>query len=41
MGYKNAIYILPDDLIMAIQQHIDGEYIYILVKKKTKKAGAN
>ena len=29
MGYKNAIRVLPDDLIMAIQEYIDGEYLYI------------
>jgi len=37
MGYKNAICILPDDLIMAIQQHIDGEYLYIPRKEENKK----
>ena len=37
MGYKNAIRILPDDLIMAIQQHIDGEYLYIPRKEENKR----
>lgn len=37
MGYKNAVCILPDDLIMAIQQHIDGEYLYIPRKEENKK----
>lgn len=37
MGYKNAICVLPDDLIMAIQQHIDGEYLYIPRKEENKK----
>lgn len=38
MGYKNAICVLPDDLIMAIQQHIDGEYLYIPRKEENKKS---
>lgn len=25
MGYKNAISVLPGDLLEAIQKHIDGE----------------
>ena len=29
MGYKSAIYVLPDDLLKAVQRYIDGEYIYI------------
>ncbi len=29
MGYKNAVSIFPADLLEAIQQYIDGEYIYI------------
>ena len=29
MGYKRAGCVLPKDLLMAVQQHIDGEYIYI------------
>ncbi len=37
MGYKNAICVLPDDLIMTIQQHIDGEYLYIPRKEENKK----
>ncbi len=37
MGYKNAVCILPDNLIMAIQQHIDGEYLYIPRKEENKK----
>lgn len=37
MGYKNAICVLPDDLVMAIQQHIDGEYLYIPRKEENKK----
>jgi len=38
MGYKNAVFILPDDLIIAIQRHIDGEYLYIPRKEGNKKA---
>ena len=37
MGYKNAVCVLPDDLIVAIQQHIDGEYLYIPRKAESKK----
>ena len=37
MGYKNAIRVLPDDLIMAIQEYIDGEYLYIPRKEENKK----
>lgn len=37
MGYKNAICVLPDDLVAAIQQHIDGEYLYIPRKEENKK----
>ncbi|HOV25642.1 MAG TPA: CD3324 family protein [Pseudobacteroides sp.] len=42
MSYKNAINILPDDLLEAIQKYIDGEYIYIPRKSSNKKAwGSN
>jgi DNA-binding NarL/FixJ family response regulator len=37
MGYKNAVSILPADLLEAIQQYIDGEYIYIPRKAENKK----
>jgi DNA-binding NarL/FixJ family response regulator len=37
MGYRNAICVLPSDLLIAIQQHIDGEYIYIPRKADNKK----
>ncbi len=33
----NAVCVLPDDLIVAIQQHIDGEYLYIPRKAERKK----
>ena len=38
MGYKNASCVLPENLIAAIQQHIDGEYLYIPRKDENKKA---
>ncbi|MPM98644.1 hypothetical protein SDC9_145832 [bioreactor metagenome] len=37
MGYKNAVSVLPADLLEAIQQYIDGEYIYIPRKAENKK----
>lgn len=37
MGYKNAVNVLPADLLAAIQQYIDGEYIYIPRKAENKK----
>lgn len=37
MVYKNAVSILPADLLEAIQQYIDGEYIYIPRKAENKK----
>lgn len=37
MGYKNALTVFPDDLLKAIQKHIDGEYIYIPRKPENKK----
>ena len=37
MGYKNASYVFPADLLEAIQAHIDGEYIYIPRKAENKK----
>jgi DNA-binding NarL/FixJ family response regulator len=37
MGYINANCVLPDDLIVAIQQHIDGQYLYIPRKTESKK----
>lgn len=29
MGYQNGKELLPDELLAAIQEYIDGEYIYI------------
>jgi Mor family transcriptional regulator len=37
MGYKNAIFVLPDNLIVAIQKHIDGEYLYIPRRVQNKR----
>ncbi|MDL2307800.1 hypothetical protein LJC48_07280 [Desulfovibrio sp. OttesenSCG-928-C06] len=42
MGYKNANVFLPRQLLSAVQQYIDGEYIYIPRKEEDKKHwGAN
>ena len=35
MKYKNANNILPVELIEAIQQYVQGEYIYIPIKDKS------
>ena len=37
MGYKKATNILPDDLLLAVQKYVDGEYIYIPRKTGCKK----
>jgi Mor family transcriptional regulator len=37
MGYKKAMSVLPNDLLMAIQKYVDGEYIYIPRKAGNKK----
>ena len=37
MGYKNAMSVLPVDLLEAIQQHIDGEYLYIPRRSENRK----
>lgn len=37
MGYKNAICVLPDKLVSAIQEYIDGEYLYIPRRAENKK----
>ncbi|MDT4761189.1 CD3324 family protein [Sphaerochaeta sp. PS] len=36
MGYKKAIDLLPHHLLVAVQQYIDGEYIYIPRKAESK-----
>lgn len=37
MGYKNAFDVLPQHLLRAIQEHIDGEHIYIPRKQENRK----
>ena len=37
MDYKNATGILPKDLLIALQEYADGEYIYIPRKAENKK----
>lgn len=42
MGYRNANGILPRNLLCAVQQYIDGEYLYIPRKEENKQQwGAN
>lgn len=42
MSYKKAIDILPHHILNAVQQYIDGEYIYIPRKEDKKQSwGAN
>ncbi|ADU64285.1 MAG: hypothetical protein KUA35_01410 [Pseudodesulfovibrio sp.] len=42
MSYKKAIDILPHNLLSAVQQYIDGDYIYIPRKEEKKQSwGAN
>ena len=42
MGYKKANNVLPHFLLCAVQQYIDGEYMYIPRKVEKKKTwGAN
>lgn len=42
MSYKKADDILPYSLLSAVQQYVDGEYIYIPRKKDSKLSwGAN
>ena len=37
MDYKNATCILPKDLLIALQEYVDGEYIYIPRKAENRK----
>ncbi len=37
MGYRNANSVLPQHLLDAIQQYIDGEYLYIPRKDEHRK----
>lgn len=38
MSYLNGKVVLPDNLLIAIQEHIDGGYIYIPRKEDNKRA---
>ena len=38
MRYKKAQDLFPEEIIMLIQQYVDGEYIYIPRKPECKKA---
>lgn len=29
MGYKKATHVLPHDLLLKVQEYIDGEFLYI------------
>ena len=37
MDYKNAACLLPSDLLIALQEYADGEYIYIPRKVQNRK----
>ncbi len=42
MGYKNGCDVLPDAVLLAVQEYIDGEYVYIPRRKAGKRRwGAN
>lgn len=36
MKYKNALSILPEELIETIQQYVQGEYIYIPIRDRAE-----
>lgn len=36
MSYKKAVDVLPQQLLQAVQQYIDGDYIYIPRKEDNK-----
>ncbi len=38
MGYRNATSILPQELMSAVQQFVDGEYLYIPRKEKDRRS---
>lgn len=38
MDYHNGKMLLPEDLLTAIQEYIDGEYLYIPRKAENKRA---
>ena len=37
MGYKKATHVLPQHLLRAIQEYVDGEYLYIPRKEENRK----
>ena len=37
MDYKNATLLLPKDLLLALQEYADGEYLYIPRKAENRK----
>lgn len=37
MGYKKAATVLPQHLLQAVQEYVDGEYLYIPRKQENKK----
>lgn len=41
MNYENANTILPEHLVEELQKYIQGEYLYIPVKKDSGNNGAN
>lgn len=38
MGYKAAAQVLPEDLLLAVQEYIDGEYLYIPRKEGSRRS---
>ena len=42
MGYKKATHVLPHDLLLKVQEYIDGEFLYIpRISDNKKKLGGN
>ena len=37
MGYKKATKVLPQHLLRAVQEYVDGEYLYIPRKEENRK----
>ena len=40
MGYKKAAQVLPEELLVKIQEYIDGEFLYIPRVSEKKKGWA-
>nr|WP_320147206.1 CD3324 family protein [uncultured Anaeromusa sp.] len=38
MGYKAATQVLPEKLLLAVQEYIDGEYLYIPRKEGARRS---